>query len=241
MTTAQILAVVGAVFVASFVQALSGFGFGLLAMPLMTLAISPTTAVVVSTLVGVLVTTWQSWFLRRDADRPVVKRMAIGAYLGMPLGLVVLNTVSDNALRFALGVAVLVAVVLLALDVRIRAGRTSDAVAGFTSGVLNTSLSTNGPPLVFVLQARRLDAATFRATIVAVFALSNVFAVTLFVATGKVNRDGVVAALLAAPALLAAQLIGFPLRRHLHGRRFRVFVLVLLGAAGFSAIVGALR
>jgi uncharacterized membrane protein YfcA len=241
VTTTQIIAVVIAVFAASFVQALAGFGFGLLAMPLMTLAVSPTSAVVVSTLVGVLVSTWQSWFLRADADRPVVKRMAIGAYIGMPLGLVVLNTVSDTALRFALGVAVLVAVVLLALDVQIRASRTSDGVAGFASGVLNTSLSTNGPPLVFVLQARRLDAAAFRATIVAVFALSNVFAVTLFVVTGKVNRDGVVAALLAVPALLAGQLIGFPLRRHLHGERFRTFVLVLLAAAGVSAIVGALR
>lgn len=241
MTTAQIIAVIGAVFVASFVQALAGFGFGLLAMPLMTLAVSPTSAVVVSTLVGVLVSTWQSWFLRADAERPIVKRMAIGAYLGMPLGLVVLNTVSETALRFALGVAVLAAVVLLALDVQIRAGRTGDAVAGFASGVLNTSLSTNGPPLVFVLQARRLDAAAFRATIVAVFALSNVFAVTLFILTGKVNRNGVVAALLAVPALLAGQLIGFPLRRHLHGERFRAFVLVLLGAAGVSAIIGALR
>jgi uncharacterized membrane protein YfcA len=167
--------------------------------------------------------------------------MVVGAYLGMPLGLVVLSTVSERVLRFALGVAVLIAVVLLAMDVRLRAGRHTDATAGFLSGVLNTSLSTNGPPLVFALQARRMGAAEFRASITAVFALSNVFAVTLFVATGKVTRAGLVAAAFAAPALLLAQAIGFPLRHHIHGQRFRVLVLVLLAAGGASAVFGALR
>ena len=241
MTTGQILAVVGAVFFASFVQAIAGFGFGLMAMPLMTLAIAPSRAVVVSTLVGIFITTWQSFAMRADAARPVVKRMTIGAYLGMPLGLVVLTTVGDRVLRLSLGVAVLVAVVLLATNVSFDPGPRTDASAGFVSGVLNTSLSTNGPPLVFALQARRMDAHEFRATIAAVFALSNVCALTLFIASGKVNRDGLVAAALAAPALLAGQALGFPLRKHVHGQRFRVLVLVLLAVAGASAVVGALR
>ena len=241
MSAAQIVAVAGAVFVAAFVQAIAGFGFGLMAMPLMTIVIAPSTAVVVSTLVGVSITTWQSWAMRADAQRVIVKRMAIGAYVGMPLGLVVLTTVSEQALRLAVGVAVLAAVVLLAANVRFEPGTRTDATAGFVSGVLNTSVSTNGPPLVFALQARRLDAPEFRATISAVFALSNVFALTLFVATGKVNRDGLITAALAAPALLIGQAIGFPLRRHVHGQRFRALVLVLLTLAGASAVLGALR
>ena len=44
-----------------------------------------------------------------------------------------------------------------------------------------------------------------------------------------------------APALLVGQALGFPLRKHVHGQRFHVLVLVLLGVAGASAIVGALR
>jgi uncharacterized protein len=241
MTTAQIAAVVGAVFFASFIQALAGFGSALLAMPLMTLAIPTSSAVVVSTLVSIMITTWQSWMMRADAARPVVKRMTVAAYLGMPLGLVVLSTVDDRVLRFTLGIAVLVAVVLLAANVRLQASRHTDLAAGFVSGVLNTALSTNGPPLVFALQARRLDAPTFRATISVIFALSNIFAVTLFVASGKVTRDGLIAAAFAAPALLLAQAIGFPLRHHVHGQRFRVLVLTLLTAAGVSAVLGALR
>ena len=60
---------------------------------------------------------------------------------------------------------------------------------GFTSGVLNTSLGTNGPPLVFDLQARAIDANTFRATISMVFVFGNMLALTLFVLDGKVTAD----------------------------------------------------
>ena len=44
---------------------------------------------------------------------------------------------------------------------------------------------------------------------------------------------------IAIPALVVGQLIGFPLRKHLHGERFRWMVLGLLAAAATSAILGA--
>ena len=115
-----------------------------------------------------------------------------------------------------------------------------DVGAGFLSGVLNTSISTNGPPLVFVLQSRHLPPDAFRGTINTVFACCNVFSITLFLLAGKVTSDGVVAAAVALPALLAGQLAGFPLRRHVAGERFRVLVLALLALAAFTSIAAAL-
>jgi uncharacterized membrane protein YfcA len=64
--------------------------------------------------------------------------------------------------------------------------------------------------------------------------------VTLFVAAGKVDRDGLLAALVAVPALFAGQLLGLPLRRHVSPERFRVLVIVLLVLAACSAIVSSL-
>ena len=240
MTTAQ-LAVVGlAVFAAALVQVLSGFGFALLSVPLMTLAVPTKEAVVVSTLLGTGVTTWQAWHGRRSVDRVVAKRMVLAAYLGMPLGLWAFIAVSEDTLRFALGLSVLVAVVLLVTRVDLRqAGPSLDVGAGFVSGILNTSLSTNGPPLVFVLQARGFEPDPFRSTINTVFACSNVVGISLFLAAGRVDRDGVIAAAIAMPALLLGQLCGYPLRKHVQGERFRWLVLGLLVLAACSAIINA--
>ena len=240
MTTVQLVVVAIAVFIAAFTQVIAGFGFGLLAMPIMTLAIPVDEAVVVATLLGMVSTTWMGWHLRADRDRPLVKRLTLAAFVGMPLGLWILNVVSDRSLRLALGVSVLIATALLVRRINLaHVGNGLDYTAGFLSGVLNTSLSTNGPPLVFDLQARQLPPNPFRATIAAVFACSNVVALALFIGGGKITNDGLQAALIALPAWALGQGLGWPIRKHVDGERFRVMVLILLFIAGTTAIVFA--
>jgi len=241
VTTAQLIVVAVAVFVAAFIQVIAGFGFALLCMPIMTLALPVEKAVVVSTLLGMVSTTWQGWHLRRMARRPLVKRLTLAAFVGMPLGLVILNVIADRTLKVVLGVAVLVATGLLARRINLtHVGPRFDYGAGFLSGVLNTSLSTNGPPLVFDLQARHLPPDEFRATITAVFGLSNVVGLSLFLLDGKVTGEGLHAALVAIPAWALGQLLGWPVRRHVHGERFRWMVLILLFTAGTTTIAFAL-
>jgi uncharacterized membrane protein YfcA len=241
VTATQLLVVAAAIFTAAFVQVIAGFGFALLSMPIMTLALPVKEAVVVSTLLGMISTTWQGVRLRDEAVRPLVKRMVIGALFGMPLGLFVLTVVSDTTLRLVLGIAVLVATVLLVSPVNFSAVHPAfDVGVGFVSGVLNTSLSTNGPPLVFGLQARRLDPAPFRATISVAFAICNIVSLSLFVIRGLVTLDGLRAAAIALPAWAVGQGLAWPVRKHFHGARFRVLVISLLFLAGVSTVVFAI-
>lgn len=238
VTATELIVVAAAIFTAAFIQVIAGFGFGLLAMPIMTLAIPVREAVVVSTILGMISTTWQAVHLRQDTVKPIAKRMIIGAFVGMPLGLVILNVVSDTALKLTLGVAVIVATILLIARINLTAATTHfDYGTGFVSGVLNTSLSTNGPPLVFGLQARHLQPAPFRATISTIFAYSNTVGLLLFAINGKITADGIRAAAIAFPAWLIGQALGWPVRKHVHGERFRVLVLSLLFLAGTSTIV----
>lgn len=232
--------IVGSVLVASVVQTVSGFGFALLCVPLMTFAVDTRTAVVVSSLTGVGVTVAQAWRLRAHADRQLARRLTLAAYAGMPLGLAVFSAVSERTLLRLLGVSVLGAVVLLVAGIDLRQrGRGLELGAGFLSGILSTSVSTNGPPLVFALQSRRLAADPFRATIATVFAWANVGAVGLFLAAGKVTLDGVTASAVSIPALILGQRAGQPLRRRVQGERFRWLVLGLLTAVGVRAVVAS--
>jgi hypothetical protein len=94
----ELAVVAGAVFVAALVQVLSGFGFALLSVPMMTLAVDVKEAVVISTLMGMSMSSWQAWHGRAHTDRAAARHMVIGAYLGMPFGLVYL-TVDDHVLK----------------------------------------------------------------------------------------------------------------------------------------------
>lgn len=241
MPTIELVWIVVCIGVAALAQTLSGFGFALISVPLMTVVLSPQVAVVVATMVGAVSTLVQAVTDRRHSDRATVTRLSIAAYVGMPVGFVVFLVVSEGVLRFVVGVAVLVAALILVRGFRLDSpSAVLDAVMGFASGVLATSTSTNGPPLVFVLQARGMTPATFRATINMVFALSNVGALAFFIGGGKIDRDGLLGFAVALPSMLVAMRIGYALRPRVEGERFRRLVLGLLTLAGLSAIAASL-
>lgn len=241
MTATELIFVAVAIFVAAFIQVLAGFGFALLSMPIMTIALPVEKAVVVSTLLGAISTTWQARTLRAYTVRPLVKRLTLAAFCGMPVGLVILNVVEDRYLRLSLGIAIIIATILLIARINLStASNTFDYAVGFVSGVLNTSLSTNGPPLVFGLQARHLEPMPFRATISTVFALSNIVGISLFALDGKITKAGLVASAIALPAWLVGQSLAWPVRKHVQGERFRTMVLSLLFIAGTNTILFAI-
>ncbi|MFP5489561.1 MAG: TSUP family transporter, partial [Acidimicrobiia bacterium] len=119
-------------------------------------------------------------------------------------------------------------------------GPTLDYVMGFVSGVANASIGTNGPPLVFDLQSRRLSPNEFRGTIATVFVLGNLFTITLFLIDGKLDADGLRAAGVAFPAWLAGAILGRALQPKVPEHLFRNLVLGLLLVTGVATIATAL-
>ena len=241
MSGGELAWIAGCIAFASFAQTLSGFGFSLLAVPLMTLVVSPRDAVVVATILASVSTTSQSLIDRKHVDRSIAKRLILASYAGMPFGLLAFIFVSETGLRLVLGVVVVSAAVLLLLrGFHLKDdSHHFDWLLGMVSGFLSTSTSTNGPPLVFLIQARRLDPATFRATINTVFAIVNLGALALFASAGKVTSNNLSGVAVALPALGIAIAVGYTVRRHITQERFNTLVIVLLFLSAISVVVSA--
>jgi uncharacterized protein len=230
-----------AIAVASFAQSLSGFGFALLSVPLMTLVVSPRDAVIISTIIGATSTSIQAVLDRKYLDWLLAKRLTIASYIGMPLGLVAFLFVSETGLRLGLGVVVLVATFLLLRGFRLHdEQRHYDWSLGIVAGLLATSTSTNGPPLVFLMQARQMAPATFRATINTVFALSNIGALALFLSAGKVTTQNLMGVAVALPSLGIALSLGYVVRKYVSPERFKYLVISLLFLSSISVMTSAL-
>ena len=206
----------------------------------MTLVVAPHDAIVVSVLVASFSTTTQAIADRRFTEWKTVRRLSLMSYAGMPFGLVLFNIVSEKALRMGLGVVVLVATILIVRKFQIAShSRGYDWVLGFISGVLNTSTSTNGPPLVFLLKSRSMEPNVFRATLNTVFSFANIGALILFFGSGKMNHHNVIGALVALPALAISLRIGYAMRKHVREEMFTVLVAGLMMLSGVSALVAA--
>jgi uncharacterized protein len=240
VSTQEILWICLVVTGASATQAISGFGFALIAVPLLSLLIEPQIAVVLATVVGAFSSTFQAITDRRHANRKLVQRLAISAYIGMPFGLLVFIVVSESVLRFIVGVVVLIAAIALMRGFSIaQTNRKLDWIMGWASGVLATSTSTNGPPLVFLLQAKKLSPESFRATINIVFSLTSFGAIFLFAVSGNITADDFAGIAISVPMLLIGLAIGFKVRSRINADQFRVLVFVLLVVSALSALTAA--
>jgi uncharacterized protein len=226
--------------VASLAQSLSGFGFTLISVPLLSLVVSPKDAVVGQTFAGLVLSFAMAWALRADAHRDVLRRIVPASLVGMPIGILVSGRISDRGLRIIVGVGVITAATFIASGFKVKRVRPSaEYTGGFISGLLATTTGSNGPPLVVTLAARELTPAATRATLQVAFAVGNLVSVPLFIADGRVTRPGVVIAAIGLGPVVLGRLIGEPLFRRLDPAKFRVVVLVMLFAAGAVALIKA--
>ncbi len=240
MSALELIGIASAMAIAAFVQSISGFGLALLSVPLMSLFADVRLSVVVVNLIGLVTTSAQAWKEKEHADVPLALRVTLAAIIGMPIGLVAFLFMSETYLKVGLGIVVLFVTFLLMRGFTLRsASRAADWWLGGASGALSTSVGTNGPPLVFLFQARQMPQEIFRATISRVFILSNIVTVIIFVFAGKITQDAIIAAVISLPVLVIAISAGFWTRRFVNQQRFRILVLTLLMISGVSTIVSA--
>ena len=240
-----ILLVLGAItLVAGFVQATAGFGFALLAVPLMALVIPPQAAVVIVFLHGTVSSLLIAARHHDHIDRSETWRLSAGAVVAMPLGALILITASAGVLRIALGVATCTAALWMLhpatkrrADLVVRPSATY--AVGALSGVLNTALATNGPPLVVYLRARGMATDAFRSTLSAVFTISNVVGLVILVVSGAVHRPAVAAFVLTLPLGLMGWAVGNTVSGKLHNNHFIHLVDIVLLISGVLAILRA--
>ena len=241
MSTSEFVLIGLAVFFSSLIQTITGFGFSLLAVPIMSMAVPTEVAVVIAATLSTFTSGGQAWSERHHGDRPTIKRLVLAAFVGAPFGLVILTVASSQQLKIGLA-----AVIVLFLIINLRgfklehASTPVDLVAGFVAGVLSTSLSTNGPPLVMALHARHFTPQVFRGTISAVLVSISVVSLALFAVSGHFTTDVAWSLLVAGPALVIGFFLGHRIRGHIDPARFRGLVTLLLAATAVVTVVSVL-
>jgi uncharacterized membrane protein YfcA len=234
------VAVFGVVAVASAAQAVSGFGFALLATPLVAVIAGPKAAVVGLTMIGILLVGQLALRGRGHVDRPTVLVVTVAAIAGMPFGLLVLTHADDRVLTVAIAVAVIGFSLLLWRGARLPVGRGTDVAAGFTAGILSTSTGTSGPPIVIALSAKGLSPPVFRATISAIFLVQGSASLVAFALGGQITRTALAVALAGLPGVVVGSIVGERGFRRLDTPAFRRVVLAMLFVSGVVALLGAL-
>ena len=236
----DLLAVTVIICFAAFLQSISGFGFSLLAMPLLSIFVDVQDAVVIATLCGIFT---NAVHLKKDlqlVDQAIARRISLSALIGMPLGVVVLSVFSATQMRAIIGAVIVVLVYLMMRNFVLKTENTTvDIFLGAFSGLLATSVSTNGPPLVFLLQSKQLDPWRLRATLAYVFTISGCASFIVLMIARKGSIEAFQYAILSLPAMYLGTVVGRKARHRVTQEAFRRLMYVLLLATAVSTTLAA--
>ncbi|WP_182526785.1 sulfite exporter TauE/SafE family protein [Nocardioides dongkuii] len=225
---------------AAATQAVTGFGFALMAVPPLAALTDAVQAVVIATVVGLALTSVSSVRERKHVVTAPASRMVVGGLVGMPLGLVMLTQFDESVLTLLIAGVVIALVLLLAFRVRLPAGAGAQWGSGLASGALLTSTGANGPPLVLTLQSMQLPPARSRGTLQTVFWCQELVAVAALVALGEVDAGVVALAAAGAAVCPLGWRLGDLLFVRISPSRFRGVVLACLTASATVSIVSVL-
>lgn len=237
--TAVLTAVLAIYFAAAAVQAVSGFGFALVSVPLLTVAIGPAPAVVCASLVSLAMTLGASVASRAEVDWSVARRLAGWILLGMPFGVVLLKTLPAGPLSMIIAVVVLGCTVLVWRRWAISASGWKAGLVGVVAGVLATATGTNGPPLVAAVHSMGATPRIFRATMAALLAFCGSVGLAFWVAAGLVTAHDWLLSALGTPVAFLGAWIGRRLVDRADAERFRRIVLSALVASSAVALAHA--
>jgi uncharacterized protein len=233
------LAALVVAFIGSFAQAVSGFGFAVVAVPLLAFFVDTSAAVVGITAQSALLTIGAAYRYRHDVDWTTTTRFSIAAVLGMPLGLVALATLDSPTLALVVACAVIVFATLTLSNVKFGSHPRYTYGAGFMGGVFLTTIGMNGPPFVFALQGLNFAPQRMRATLQASFAIQDVLAMIGFAIIAQVSVQMGVIVLGGIPGLILGWIVGNRLFAIIPAAHFRWIVgLTLLGSAVALAVKG---
>jgi uncharacterized membrane protein YfcA len=230
-------------FLASVCQSVTGFGFALVMVPLITIvwAVKPGVAATV------LLSLFGNLMLLREVRGHVSAHRVGGLLGGFAIGLVpgvfVFEKVDEDALRIAVGAIVLMATLLVYRAPEIDRGHDGlglRMVTGAISGAIGSSTSLSGPPVVLYLVGRVREIDAFRATVLAYFVPSSLIVLISYAIVGQITGDVLLLAAVGAPAVLIGNPVGAWLRGHLDADRFRIVVLAVLIGASISVIASTL-
>ena len=217
---------------------LAGFGIGLVSLAFLPYLMSPSEAIVLTTLYAAAFALAIFVPVRRDFTPARVADLIVGTVVGTPLGVWALATFPAGVLNRLIGVMLLVAVGLewRRLYPEKLEGRRWGLGAGALAGVIGGAVGTPGPPVVLYATTQGWGPRTIKANLQAFFVVNQAVILAGYGWAGLLTDEvWRLAAVFAVPAI-AGVALGVGLFNRVDPVRFRRIVFALLFVSGLALL-----
>jgi uncharacterized membrane protein YfcA len=228
-------------FVSSLFQAIVGSGSALVAVPVALLFLPQQTVVSSMLVTFVALSAFLSVRIKEPISLRPVLLLFVASVLGMPLGVWMLRALPLPTMQVFVGCLVILFTFLLHWGkLRIPRSTLLTGMAGFFSGLLDTSTTIAGPPVLILLAGQGLAKDQFRRTLACFFLITDVVAALMLFLSGVMTLQTIGYGVAAIPFVFLAGYVGDRVSARLPERPFRLLVLAVLFLAGVYSVFSGL-
>lgn len=228
--------------VAGFARGYSGFGFSAVTVVGLSFVVSPATAVATAILLEIAASLFQARSVFRDVDWRNTMVLLAGGLVGNPLGVWILQIAPETTLKAAVYAFLLVVAAVLTFMRPLRLELSGGAwfAVALGAGVVNGATALSGLFIVAVMTIAGIAPARLRATLVAYFFFSDLYAAGLLGWRGMIGGEVLWQTLYALPLVGIGIAVGS--RRFLGAsdaqfRRATLALLTALSLVGLSILL----
>lgn len=226
------------IFFAGFTQSVVGFGFALIAVPLLIEQIGVQSAAPLASIASITTEVILLVRYRHSVNFNALGRLSLASVVAIPLGVLLLQSADERLMMALLGVVVTGYALYGLLNLRMPEIQHPYWAYGFgfVSGLLAGAYNVGGPPVVIYGSCRRWTPAEFKSNLQGFFLINSVTIITAHALAQHYTMDVWQQYVTALPGLALGLLAGFFLDRFVNPGVFRKLVLALLIALGLSLI-----
>lgn len=228
----------GAAFAAALVRGFSGFGSGLVYLPLAAQVLSPfqaLTTIVIFDLVGPLPVVRSA---SRDCEWADLFRLIAGLVVALPLGLFTLTLVAPEVFRYTVSLVALCLLAALFSGLRYRGPLTPPLVyaTGGMSGFLQGVAGLPGPPVILLYMASTRPVQVIRANTFLFLFTTDLVLLPALAIFGKLDVSAILLGVLLIGPNLLGSLVGARLFNPEQARIYRSVAAVVIAASAISGL-----
>ena len=229
-------------FFACFFQGVAGFGFALIAVPLVVTFLDKNVLISSLVIVGIFLNLILVRKIKFPVNKEIFYQLLFSSMLAMPLGLVVLKLIPINHLRILFGgLSMIFALLICFSRIQFQRSRIATVIIGFIAGFFQTSTTMSGPPIVLYLSGSGMPKDEFRKTLATIFLLMNIASLPIFLFGGALDYKGISLGMISLPFVSVGGILGNKIARLVPQKRFNLMALGTVFIIGLIGIISGLR
>ena len=226
--------------VASYIQSVTGFGFGIFAMIFLPSLLLYTESNALSTILSAFTSVYLTFLMRKHISWKNIVFPIVGYIVSSVISVVFIKTQTNETLKLLLGIALFVLSIyffFFSNKIKIKPSWYAGLLAGLVSGVMGGMFAMSGPPVVIYFMQSEESSDRYLGTLSAYFIVSGAISIVTKAAAGFVTTSVLIGVAVGAVGMAIGAVLGKLSRERIKPDNIKRAVYAVMAVSGIVNIV----